>query len=78
MVQGSLYSPMRAIDTKAYEALHRYFPHLRANEAMSSTGANIGDELVPPLLHSMAYHYYRRESNVLGLFESFQMPSQPF
>jgi hypothetical protein len=74
----ALFVPMRSIDTLAEKVLRKFFPNLRADEAQSSTGANIGDEFVPTLLNSMVYHYMRLESKVFGLFESFQMPSDPY
>lgn len=69
-------SPM--VDAIAYQAWHDKVPYLRANEAMTSTLANYGDELVPTLLSSVVYHFFRLESRVFGLFDMFDMPSNPF
>ncbi len=69
---------MRAIDAPAYDMIHQKVPYLRANEAMQSTLAGSGDEWVPTLLSSVAYHAFRHESKVLALFPSFQMPSNSF
>jgi hypothetical protein len=75
-VMGGDY--MRAIDAVSYDMMHRKVPYLRANEVMQATLAGSGDEWVPTLLSSVAYHAFRLESKVLGLFPSFQMPSNPF
>lgn len=71
-------SPVRCVDSEAYEAWHKKVPHLRANEAMQSTLAGSGDELVPTLLSSVAYFEFRLASRVFGLIPSFQMPGNPF
>lgn len=70
--------PMRAIDRSTYRSWNRAVPNLRANEAMMSTLAGKGDELVPTLLSSALYYFMRLESRVAPLFRSFMMPSQPF
>jgi hypothetical protein len=70
--------PMRCIDQSSYRNWTRYIPHMRADEAMTSTLANKGDELVPTLLSSSLYYFMRLESRVANLFRSFMMPSQPF
>ena len=70
--------PMRAIDHTTYQNWHRAVPHLRANEAMMSTLANRGDELVPTLLSSTLYYFMRLESRVAPLFRTFRMPGNPF
>ena len=70
--------PMRCIDLSSYRNWTRYIPHMRADEAMMSTLANKGDELVPTLLSSALYYFMRLESRVANLFRSFRMPSQPF
>lgn len=70
--------PFRALDEAALKPWREFAPNLRANEAMTSTLNNFGDQLVPLLLSSMLYFHVRLESRVLGLFESFEMPSQPF
>jgi len=69
---------IRAIDADARATWENKLPHLRANEAMQSTLANSGDELVPTLLSSVAYYEFRLQSRVLGLLPTFQMPSQPY
>ena len=70
--------PMRAIDHSTYRSWNRAVPNLRADEAMMSTLAGKGDELVPTLLSSTLYYFMRLESRVAPLFRSFMMPSQPF
>lgn len=70
--------PMRAIDHRTYQNWHRTIPHLRADEAMMSTLANKGDELVPTLLSSTLYYFMRLESRVAPLFRTFRAPSNPF
>ncbi|GEM_PF-1379391 len=70
--------PMRCIDQSTYRNWTRYLPHMRADEAMMSTLANKGDELVPTLLSSSLYYFMRLESRVSNLFRSFMMPSQPY
>lgn len=70
--------PMRCIDQSSYRNWTRYLPHMRANEAMTSTLAGYGDELVPTLLSSALYYFMRLESRVANLFQSFMMSSQPF
>ncbi len=71
-------APMRAIDTEAYNAWNSKVPYLRADEAMGSTLAGFGDELVSTILASTLYYYVRLESRVWSLFPSFMMPSQPY
>lgn len=70
--------PMRCIDHQSYRNWTRYIPYMRADEAMMSTLATKGDELVPSLLSSSLYYFMRLESRVANLFRSFMMPSQPF
>ena len=70
--------PMRAIDYQTYRNWNNAIPNLRADEAMMSTLANKGDELVPTLLSSSLYYFMRLESMVAPLFRTFRMPSQPF
>lgn len=69
---------IRAIDTEAYNAWSERVPHLRANEAMQSTLAGSGDELVPTLMSSVAHYEFRLASRVFSLLPSFQMPSQSY
>lgn len=71
-------SPIRAVDTEAATAWGRYMPHLRANELMASTVSTAGDELVPTLMSSVAYHAFMLETRVAQLFQQFQLPSVPF
>lgn len=68
----------RMIDHIAYEAWHGKIPHLRSDEAMQATLAGSGDELVPTMLSTVAYYAFLVESKVMGLFEKFMMPSNPF
>ena len=70
--------PFRCIDQKAYDAWHRHIPYLRADEAMLSTLANKGDELVPQILASSLYYFIRLQARVLPLFDTFEMPSNPY
>ena len=70
--------PMRAIDHGTYQRWNKVVPNLRANEAMGSTLAGKGDELVPTLLSSTLYYFMRLQSRVAPLFRTFMMPSQPF
>ena len=70
--------PMRAIDESTYRAWNKFLPNLRADEAMTSTLANKGDELVPNLLSSTLYYFIRLEALVAPLFDTFMMTSQPF
>lgn len=69
---------VRAIDAVAYNAWHDVVPHLRADEAMQSTLAGSGDELVPTLMSTMAYYEFRMASRVWSFLPSFQLPSVPF
>lgn len=70
--------PMRAIDQTTYRNWNRAVPNLRANEAMMSTLAGRGDELVPTLLSSTLYYFMRLDARVAPLFRTFRMPSNPF
>ncbi len=81
--EAILTSPLRAIDDKAVEDVTALVPHfaqshLRASEAMQSTLAGSGDELVPTLMNTMAWYAFRLESKVLGLLDTFEMPSNPY
>lgn len=69
---------LRAIDEEAFEIWHEKVPYLRANEALQSTLATSGDELVPTMLNSTAYYAFMLETRVAQLLEQFQMPSNPF
>lgn len=71
-------TPFRAISTPAFDAMHRFVPHLRANEVAQSDLAGYADEFVPAVLGSVVYYYFRMESRVLGLFNSFAMPAEVF
>ena len=70
--------PMRSIMRSGYEAWHSKVPYLRAGEAMTSTLANFGDELVPQLFSSVVYYHMRLEAVVAPLFSTFLMPSNPY
>jgi len=78
IVEGVHSVPLRAIDSEAYQSWHNRVPYLRADEAMMSDLTNYGDELVPTLLNSMVYHFFRMQSRVFGLFDMFDMPSEPY
>lgn len=69
---------LRCVDALAYEAWHEKVPHLRADEAMQSTLAGSGDELVPTLMNSVAWYAFRMQSRVFQTLDTFQMPSNPY
>jgi hypothetical protein len=69
---------LRAVDDLAYETWHKKVPHLRASEAMQSTLAGSGDELVPTLFNSAAHYSFRVESRIYGLLDTFTLPSNPY
>lgn len=77
-VGASPVSHVRAVDEVAAAAWGKVMPYMRANELMKSTVAGIGDELVPTLMSSVAYHVFMLESRVAGLLSSFQLPSVPY
>lgn len=68
-------TPLRAISPDAYRSLHHRVPHLRADEVAQSDLTSYGDELVPVVLNSVAWYYFRMDSRVLGLFSSFALPN---
>ena len=70
--------PMRAVMRGAYESWHARVPYLRAGEAMTSTLANFGDELVPQLFSSVVYYHIRLAAVVAPLFQTFLMPGNPY
>jgi len=69
---------LRAVDPEAYATWHEKVPYLRADEAMQSTLAGSGDELVPTLFNSMAHYAFRVESRLYGLLDTFTLPSNPY
>jgi HK97 family phage major capsid protein len=76
-------SAIRAVDDQVVEDWKKYIPHfdnanLRASEAMQSTLAGSGDELVPTLMNPVAWYAFRLESKVLGLLDTFELPSNPY
>lgn len=72
-------SAFRAIDPLSHQTWSKYMgPAFRANELMTSTGSGYGDELVPTLMSSVLWYAVRLESRVMGLLESFEMPSNPY
>lgn len=75
---GPAPTPLRAISPQAYQLWHEKVPHLRADELSQSTLVGSGDELVPTLLSSVVWYYFRVESVVLQLFQTFALPSVPF
>lgn len=77
-VKGVQTVPLRAVDDEAFAVWNKHVPYLRADEAMKSTLANKGDELVPTLLDSTLYWYIRLQSRVASLLPTIQMASQPF
>lgn len=72
------FSALRCIDREAYGAWHAKVPFLRADEALQSTLAGSGDELVPMLMSSVAYFAFMMESRVMALLDQFVLPSNPF
>lgn len=50
----------------------------KANEVVYSTQASAGDEWVPTLMSAQLWREVRLNAGVLGLFEQFDMPSQPY
>lgn len=70
--------PMRSVMRPAYDAWHARVPYLRAGEAMTSTLAGYGDELVPQLFSSVVYYHLRLAAVVSPLFQTFMMPSNPY
>lgn len=70
--------PFRAVTQRVYDKWHEKVPYLRADEAMQSDLTNHGDELLPTMLSEALYYFYRLESRVFGLLNSFQMPSNPY
>lgn len=69
---------IRAVDDSSYQKWHEKVPYLRVNEAMQSTLAGSGDELVPTLLNSTAYFAFMLETKIAKYLEQFEMPSNPF
>lgn len=74
---GELRS-MPWIDEAAYQAVHKRVPHLRADEAMGSTLANLGDELVPTVLASVFWREVFLATDVAKHLMIVDMPSQPW
>lgn len=70
--------PMRSVMRSSYNAWHKRVPYLRAGEAMTSTLAGFGDELVPQLFSSVVYYHVRLEAVVSPLFQTFLMPGNPY
>jgi hypothetical protein len=64
----------RAVDATLRRRLHQWMPGMRANEAMGSTVAGYGDELVTEVLGSVAWHVFTLDSKVFGLLRSFVKP----
>lgn len=76
--KGIIPTPFRAITPAVEKVWHEKVPYFRADEAMQSDLANYGDELLPTMLSEVLYYFYRMDSAVLGAFNSFQMPSNPY
>ena len=53
-------------------------PEIKANEVVHSTQAGYGDEWVPTLMAATLWRTIRLEARVLGLFDQFDMPSNPY
>ena len=70
--------PMRSVMSSSYNAWHQRVPYLRAGEAMTSTLAGFGDELVPQLFSSVVYYHVRLAAVVSPLFQNFLMPGNPY
>jgi len=75
--KGELRS-MPWIDGPAYGAVHKRVPYLRADEAMGSTLANLGDELVPTILSSVYWREVFLATKVVQQFPIVDMSSQPW
>lgn len=50
----------------------------KSNEVIYSTQASYGDEWVPTLMSAMLWRTVRMNAAVLGVFDQFDMPSQPY
>jgi hypothetical protein len=68
----------RAVDDMAFNAWHKYVPHLRANELMQSTLSSYGDELVPTVLSSSVWLGFRMATKVFGALSAIRPPSNPY
>jgi HK97 family phage major capsid protein len=68
----------RAVTDELRETLHPFMPYMRANEAHGSTIADYGDKLVPTILGSVAWSTFQHEANILGMLNTFDMPSNPY
>lgn len=73
-----MHTPVRAVDDFTLAAWRSKVPHLRADEAMQSTLAGSGDELVPTAMNSTAWYAFMLESRVLQTLGMFRMPTNPF
>ncbi len=51
---------------------------LKADDIMGSTVTGAGDEWVPQMWSSQIWNRARQENAILGLFQSIEMPSNPF
>jgi HK97 family phage major capsid protein len=63
------------ISKRGYEQFEQI---AKANELVYSTQSSAGDEWVPTLMNAQLWRTVRLNAAVLGLFEQFDMPSQPF
>ena len=74
--------PIRSIQCNplsqaSYDTLHARVPYLHADEAMRSDLTSYGLELVPTMFRDAIYFFFRAQSRVLSLFESFKPTSGP-
>ena len=68
----------RPVSEQAWQAWHKRVPYLQANELMRTDLTGFGAELIPTLLASVAYYTTLLATEIWGLFDSFQMPSNPY
>jgi hypothetical protein len=73
-------SPYRAIGVECFDMLQKTYPTLafRADEVMKTDYTNFGLEMIPTLLSSVAYFFFRLSSQIMGNLTVFDMPSNPF
>jgi len=64
------------VSLRGYRQLHQIA--VKANELIYSTQGSYGDEWVPTLWNNILWRTIRLNAAVLPLFDSFDMPSQPY
>ena len=75
-VRGDKDETQDPVNSRGIKALHNVAT--KANELVYSTQATAGDEWVPTLMNAQLWRTVRMNAAVLGLFEQFDMPSQPY